>query len=496
MAIHSLQVEKHVLGGLIKHPGAFSEVAPFVSEKEFFNDVHSTIFLVIRSCFEKQEKWDKVLLAEKIRNLGVSFKDDINIYDYIDNLSFIPITFPATIEAAKELIKVRIRRELESTADEIKNLVRQNGNDSLDDLIGKVDEIFGNKTSIYERDKQPIELFGNIEELVEERGNNPTDETGLKTPYKEFNRMYGGLKTKQIYAFASRPGQGKTTLLTDLCLKTCMINNIKAIMCDTEMSTEDIQLRQAAARAGVPLWYIDTGMWRKNKDMTERVRASLKRIKEDPSYRLIWHFHVGNKNIDQICSIVRRWHYAHVKKGDKGIFSYDYLKLVGQLSKNWAEHQAMGENVDKIKRLTEELDVVNTTAIQLNRTGENFNRQSQDVTDDGSAVAISDRLQWFAAFLGIFRRKTLDEISLDGPEFGTHKLIPVKTRFQGRDAAGHHDLVRRVNEDGDTKYVNNYLNFQVDNFDIQEVGSLRDIVARENQNNPPNDRNPNDTPPL
>lgn len=490
MAIHSLQVEKHVLSGLIKHPNIFTEIAPFISEKEFFDEVHSTIFLVIRSCFDKAERWDKVLLAEKIRNLGVSFKSEINIYDYIDNLSFVPITYGAAIEAARELVKLRVRRDVEDSAREIIKFVQNNGNNSLDEIISEVDAIYGKKASVMEPENQPQILFSQIDELVEERGNNPQEEMGLKTPYPEFNRLYGGLKTKEIYAFASRPGQGKTTIISDLVFKTAKINGIKALICDTEMSTESIRFRQAAARAGVGLWYIETGNWRKNPEMVKKVRAALKDCKD---FDFVHHFHVGSKNIDQVISIIRRWHYTHVKKGEKCIVAYDYFKLTGEsVSKNWAEYQAMGEKIDKFKRLLEELDAAGVGAIQLNRSGENLNRNSQDVVDDGSAVAISDRLQWFAAFLGIFRRKTLDEIAIDGTEFGTHKLIPIKTRYQGKDAAGHHDVVKRTNADGETRYVNNFLNYQVDNFNVAECGSLRDIVELESQKVKLDDKNKND----
>ena len=51
-----------------------------ISEKDFYSDVHSTVYCVIRDCLNKGQKPDKVLLADKIKNLGISFKDDINIY--------------------------------------------------------------------------------------------------------------------------------------------------------------------------------------------------------------------------------------------------------------------------------------------------------------------------------------------------------------------------------------------------------------------------------
>ena len=128
--------------------------------------------------------------------------------------------------------------------------------------------------------------------------------------------------------------------------------------------------------------------------------------------------------------------------------------------------------------------------MQLNRMGERGNNAG--AVDDSSAISLSDRLQWFASFVAIFRRKTVDEIAEDGQDFGTHKLIPLKTRFQGKDAAGHHDLVRRVMPDGTTKYINNYLNFTIINFNVSEVGSLHDIVNRDMDQHSLNDGSEND----
>ena len=110
--------------------------------------------------------------------------------------------------------------------------------------------------------------------------------------------------------------------------------------------------------------------------------------------------------------------------------------------------------------------------MQLNRSGES-------ATDDSSAIALSDRLQWFATFVAIFRRKTLEEIAVDGEQFGTHKLIPLKSRHQGQHAPGHQDLIRR-SINGKFRYVQNFLNFNVDNFRVDEQGSLIDIVNNEN----------------
>jgi len=441
--IYSLQVERHVLSGLLKHQDLFADIDVFLTENDFYNDVHSTIYSIFKNIKHKGENVDKVLLAEKIKNLGISFKDEINIFDYIDNLSFSQITQEATMEACKELIKLRVRREISSTADKLKEYVTKNSDESLDSIITKIDQIYNKKVSSYSENDMPINIFEGVEDLIEEIGNSPKEDTGLITPYSEFNRMYGGLKNGNIYAIASRPGQGKSTWLNDICFKTSINpkNKTKTLILDTEMQTVDIQLRMVASLSGVPVWYLETGNWRKNEEMTKKVREAWDKVKKYEYF----HYHVGNKNIDQVCSIIRRWYLSKVGRGNQAMIAYDYIKLTGEkVGQNWAEHQAIGDKIDKLKRISEEIHCPIITAMQLNRTGESFNRKGSEVVDDSSVISLSDRLQWFASFVAIFRRKTLDEITLDGQAFGTHKLIPTKTRFQGKDAAGHQDLVRRL----------------------------------------------------
>jgi hypothetical protein len=108
-----------------------------------------------------------------------------------------------------------------------------------------------------------------------------------------------------------------------------------------------------------------------------------------------------------------------------------------------------------------------------------LNRSAENGADDSSAIAQSDRLQWFAAYVGIFRRKTLEEQAEDGAQFGTHKMIELASRYQGQHAHGHNDLVRVI-ENNRPVYRKNFISFNVDNFHVEEKGTLQDIVNNQN----------------
>lgn len=801
--IYSYQVEKHVLGGACKHSGVFAEIQGLISENDFHHEVHQVLWCVVSRMMLNHEKVDKVVLAQKVKDLGISFKDDINIFSYVDNLFFTQITPAGAKQAAQELSKLRIRRELVETAEKERDYVVSNGDKSVDEIVSGFDAIHNEKINTYSTVDEPVNIFAQMEQLIEERGNNPVEDIGYLTPFKDFNRLYGGLRPGNLYAVVSRAGQGKaldnetlipvptgwkkiknlkvgdevfaidgrvtkvvgvrswknrqlykvttkdghtvfadeehewfvkrrpdynwetltsrdlfkfskdrrfklplqgaielpenkleidpyifgvwlgdghsgsacitssddfvidkvkqyaetlgmkvtkdnskynhrlnsnkkknpfssilklmgvlnnkhipinylrsssqqrlkllqglidsdghvmadgqvefcnknkklaegvkelvlslgakasihankaslygvdcgiryrvrfylknaallprknaktqnskrtpyryfriekvgigdttciqikhpshvflcgdgyipthnSSWLNSMTLGTSQLSNfkVKTLVLDTEMFTSDITFRVAAAMSGVPFHYIETGKWRRNAEMTAKIRAAMKSINQNHYYD---HYQVGNKNIEQVCSMCRRWYFNRVGRGNPAIIAYDYVKLTGEkVGQNWAEHQVIGQKIDTLKKLGEELNVPVVTAMQMNRAGESFNRKSDEIMDDSSAIALSDRLSWFASFVGIFRRKTVDEVVFDGEQFGTHKLIPLKTRFQGADAGGHIDIVKRKMPDGKDKWFNNYLNYSLENFSITECGTLHDVVTASN----------------
>ena len=479
-SLYSPRLERHVLGGLIKNPSLVLDINSFLNENDFFEQVHQVIYSVLSRLVFNQKQIDKVILAQKIKELGINFKDDVNVFDYIESISFTQITDFGTIEAAKDLVKLRIKRDIFETAENIKVTVLNSKDLDTKELISKTDAIYNNKIRSFSTLDDPINVFEGIEDKLEQRAANPSEEIGFATPFPEFNRLFGGLRSGNVYAVCSRAGQGKTTWLNEMLFGVSRVSGfrIPVFIVDTEMFTEDIQTRMMSAISGVPMWFLETGQWKRNQDMYNKVKNAIKEI-ELKKY-VFRHLHVRNLPIEQVESTIRRWYFTKVGEGKPAVIGYDYLKLTEKLDKNWAEYQAIGEKVDRLKRLSEELGVPIFTAMQLNRMGENQNRLSKNVVDDSSVFALSDRLQWFGTWVAIFRRKTLDEIEEDGEEFGTHKLIITKSRFQGRDAPGHQDILIRPTHDGKRRYVHNFINYQVDNFKVTEKGSLRDIIYKLN----------------
>jgi replicative DNA helicase len=477
--IYSLQLEKHVLGGLINHPDVFPEVDKFLSESDFFSEVHYTIFCVLRKSLLKNEKADKVILADQLKNWGIKYNGDLDIYEYIDGIAFTQIKRSAVIQSVKDLKKYSLRRDYEKIGEELKESMRKNGDKECSQIIESADKICNKLVDSYTESEEPVKLTEGLLDLLEDRGNNPVKEIGLATPFKSLNRLYGGLRIGQAFAIASRPKQGKSTFLNEVAFGVAKINNCKVLFLDTEMATEEVKFRRSAALTDINPWWLESGNWRKNEEMVKKVRGC-EALKEGHD---IFHIYVGNMSSDKVCSLIRRFKYEHVGRGNPFLVVYDYLKITSEnLSDFNKEYQAIGDKISLLKSCCMETEAALLTANQLNRTAENRGRRGSQVVDDMSTLAGSDRLAWFGGNIFIFRSKTADEQHLDnrtGVDFGTHKLICVASRYQGRDAAGFRDMVTRTLEDGSQRAEPNYLNFNIRNFKVEEKGTLEDIVRRE-----------------
>jgi replicative DNA helicase len=475
--LYSLQAEKHILSGLIKYPDLFFEIDQHYTDDIFYSDVHKTIFNVIKTFIikgsrQKNDTLDPIIIGQKVKDLGIKFKDDIDIIEYLSTFSLIQVSQKAVKHAAEELEKLKVCRDIIKTGEKIIKQVKTVGDKSVEEIVDNVDRIYSETVKLKSVKNKPQKLLINTIEIIEERAKKPLEEVGLITPHKEFNLKFGGLRPGNIYAFVARPKEGKTLYLTDLILKSTQLNpKCKGLILDTEMETKDINFRLASALSNIPSWWLETGNWIKKPEYVEAWKAAKEIIKIQ---RPVEHLHVAGKPVSEIKSLIRRWYYENVDvaNGETAIIDYDYIKMTGESSADMKEWQIIGDKINTFKELSVELNVPILTACQLNRDG------ARGINTTAS-IAMSDRLTWFATFVGIFRKKTIEEIMIDGNDFGTHILDPLVYRFEGREAFGHMDLVRVQDQDDEQpRYIKNMFHYNVNNFNVTECGTTKDLYNR------------------
>ena len=498
--IVSYDLELQLLAGLIQHPDRYADIASFIDEKDFCSEtckINRTFFCVLRQAIESGEKIDEVIIAERVKNYGITFDDNISPFEYIESLSIKKVSAQSVSSVAKELKKYTVRREIAKCgANLVTEMKRVSPSSTCKEILESADKCYNDQINLYENGaEQPENIFDSMEEIIEERGEDPVDEFGYCGPHDKLQSMYGSLlRPGNITVIVARSGVGKTQFCIDFVTKTSEKYEVPVLHFDNgEMSKEEIIYRQCSAMSGVPVWLLESGNWRKaGKEIVSKVRSVWKIIAQ--RYKRLYYYNIGGLNVDAQISILKRFYYSNVGRNNPLIFSFDYIKTTNENPSNKNEWQLVGEMVDKYKKCIQR-DILSDngpcismmTSVQSNRSGIVTNRNSANIVDDESIVSLSDRITQFSSHMFILRNKTSDELQ-DERGFGTHKLINVKARHLGKDIAGAINPV----EMNDGTMRKNFVNLEFNNFRITEKGDLRDIVNSLNTNSTV-DRNSNET---
>lgn len=275
-----------------------------------------------------------------------------------------------------------------------------------------------------------------------------------------------------------------TSIILDFLLKVSYENQITILHFDNgEMSEEELVFRMVSAVSGVPIHLLESGKWRTHgykdftaKEVVDKVRGVWNKMK---NIKILYQ-NVAGMSAEEMVSLMKRIYYSEVGRGNKMIFSFDYIKTdFSNLGKgsDWAFVgkliHAFKQTISRELKFDGEPCVAMVTSVQTNRSGIVNGKTSDEVTDNESVIGLSDNIIQFVSHLFLLRKKTLDELVTEGEHFGTHKLICLAARHLGEDVFGHLNPV----EMPDDSKKNNFINLEFDNFNVTDKGDLRDIVA-------------------
>lgn len=474
---YSERLESRVIGGLLKHKEkVWPDVAPFLTIEDFFDhrDVkrkYRRIFAVIKEKLEKKEYLDCDSVSDYLKSSGFDGLGGLDLREHLRHLSNISENIEGTKYNVGELIKYRIRRNLFFVSSDIAKFVMddETGNKPVSEIVTKADAIYSSvANSLNISSKETVSLTQNLLGYVEDLTETVESSRILKTPFNTFNKAFGGLRLKDSYCFAGRPGHGKSALLQNLAYSTANLvkDNYKdgkplPVLCiDTEMEPDEQRVRLAASIAGIDPYLIETGNWQRSTEMKGRVVEKLREV-DGHNYD---HLYAPRFSAEEMVSYIRRWVYKNVGKDGPGIIVFDYLKLSGSDLKNVSESRlSVAYKLDMIKDLVkEETNCVLLFGAQRNRYGEN---------DDDSSIAESDHIQRLSTWTGIFKKKSNEELSYQ-PEgkFGTHALIVAKARKLGIEGKPFQDHVKIKG-----KFLSNWINFKFENFNFVELNTGREV---------------------
>ncbi len=462
--IYSLEIEQEIIAALLKNSEYFyqNETNTFLTSEDFFNSAHQTIFEVIINLIKNNEHVDKTTVAERVRALGITL--EVPVFDYLRSLNVRQVSQKGFNSAVKELKKLWVRRKIKQDNLNCAKAMESAGALSFSEIISEAGKYTSDIINLGDTSNQPRDLFKGIKDLVENIGNDP-QEDGLKGPYPKFQQWFGSFTEGDVYVFSALYGVGKSTIIDDILLKVCTVCNpnkdVRGLIMDSELETERVMFRKIGSLAGISPYLLRTGKWRLNPQTVEKVRGVWNQLENLEGH--LEHIYVGNMTIDEQMAIARRW--AAQKRAEnpdaKLIIGYDYIKISEKIDDSNKEYQVIGSKVNDLKKLGTEIHAPIITGLQLNR---NFD------------LAMSQRVGWYASYVFKLRFKTDEELILF-PDTGNCILETDKKREWGE--LGH-EIDRQLSytdSHGEQVYTKNYLNLDIKNFDVKEMGSLDDLLS-------------------
>lgn len=474
--IKSPELERRVLSGLLAHGSriwATSEISEFLKDEDFYSEkgeqTNLTLFRVCRSLLEANKDLDPVIVSEKFERFNISVKLGRAI-DFIESLLLAPPNEAGLIDAVKELKLITIKRNYVSCYREAAKFVCDYKGDSLSEMVSELDKITSKQDEIYVSKHEPINVFDDAEYLMEQWGLNPRDSLGIKTHLPSWNKLLEGVAIGEATMIAARRGAGKSAIMADIGFnagnkidQSKVLRGQSKVPClfiDTEMSREQMTGRLVAQIANVNYAYLRKGTWRNNEEMTRRVRGSyedLKKFNFD-------HVFVGNADVMEIMSVIKKWVLSKVGRDQYFMVFWDYIKEANNKRNGLKEYELIGNIFDQVKNLIKDNYPKGSLigAVQANRQG-NAGKNGPDDSDD--AIALSDRLSWYCSSLVLLRKKTADELQEEPIElFGSRKVIPLKIR-EGNENADQSEFVE-INK----KVTRNWINLSYGHYAFKDEG--------------------------
>lgn len=251
--------------------------------------------------------------------------------------------------------------------------------------------------------------------------------TGVKTGFRNVDRIQRPLGPGNYVLLAARPSVGKTTLACNMAANMLRAGT-PVLFISLEMSAEEITKKFLSALTGVDIYGIERGYTKRAAEEQLKLRRAAEELARLPLYI---------DDSPEMGPIELRANIREaVKEHETGVIFIDYLGLL-QKPKSESQNVAVGEISRQVKAAARESGVPIIALCQLSRAGAEVKPQIHNLRDSGTLEQDADAV-WLLSradepgeqetiIVDIAKQRT-------GPT-GEARLLFMKSRQQFRDLA-------------------------------------------------------------
>ncbi|MFE7395690.1 replicative DNA helicase [Streptomyces sp. NPDC057557] len=370
MPPNDMDAEASVLGGMMLHPSAVTEVVEIVESADFYKPAHELVFNTITDLFGKGEPVDPITVTNRLRERGeLDRAGGINAaFNLVQGTpTAANAGYYAGIVREKSILRGLVRA---GTAIAQLGYAGGDANESADAAAVELNN------AVQVRDDPDSALLGEdaeamVEELEEFQRNGKA--MGVPTGFADLDALTHGLHPGQMVIIAARPAMGKSTLAVDM-LRACTIKHGRpAAMFSLEMGRREVQHRIMSAEARIGLHHIRGG------NMTDSDWTRFAQKLPDFTAAPLTIDATPNQTIMQIKARCRKLK----QRGGLDLVVIDYLQLLTSGSSRRQENrqQEVSDMSRNVKLMAKELEIPVVVLCQLNRGPEQRTDKKPQVSD-------------------------------------------------------------------------------------------------------------------
>lgn len=356
----NIQCECFVLGAILCDDKAFIQVAGTLAPEDFSLEKHRRIFLRMSELHERDEKIDRVTLANELMKQG-----QLQSVDGLSYLVSLDDGLPQlhNLESYVSIVREKslLRRIIMVSQDTINRCMAAEENPVQ--ILGAAEDAFmklgdtQSKTSLVSPGRIIEDYPGGVNAFLDPARRKP----GLSTGFARFDELTGGLREGELMILAARPAMGKTAFALNIAQHITSQAQPKAVaVFSLEMSKESLLTRMICATARVDQQKFRAGF------LSHVERHALQRATGDIAEAPIFLDDTPAINVMDMHSKIRRLQAEQ----NLGLVIVDYLQLMQGRGRSENRQQEISSLSRSFKLMSKELRVPFMVLSQLNRAPE------------------------------------------------------------------------------------------------------------------------------
>lgn len=235
-----LEVEKCILGSVLRDPNCMPDVSAVVWAEDFYSPRHRELFkIMIELEGQNPGQCDPLTLGHEVQRRKK--EQELGGAEYLGECM---LAVPSNAFLENHLTIVRnlsIRRSLLKASEEIQTNVFDGEYSDVDELVGQAEKAVFN---VGERlvGKEMISVSELIDENLDNLLSGKAKEEGLKTGYYDLDEK-SAFRPGDLVVLAARPGMGKTAFALNLLERVAVQDKKAVLMFSLEMPRDQLVVR-------------------------------------------------------------------------------------------------------------------------------------------------------------------------------------------------------------------------------------------------------------